>query len=559
MRLSAFALLMATCMPCFALSVPVPVDRNLQDQQQKRMLDQAREQRESLDQQRQTSPAPARRASPDDAAPADGPCMEVRDVEFRGAALVPASLKEQISAQAAGHCLGKVAVARMLDEINDWYVANGYITSHAWLPPQNSADPGHMIIAAVEGRTASVKFSGGDNAANRTARTAFAGMTGNPLNLRDIEQGVEQIERVARDGVQVAVRAAPIEGYSDVVLSGDVSPALHAAFSLDNTGQESTGKDQAGAILSLNNGLGLAEQLSLSATSTMPVDGDRFRRNYGASAVLPVGPWTFSYSGSVGDYAIPFAIDDFTLSYHGHTVSHRVEASRILSRNGRQKTDGFLAFSHYTGNTYLDEFRLDYSSERVAAVQAGINFATRLGSKSYLTLGPKLTQSIPHYTADLSAGGGAPADFRKAALSASLYTQISPRLSWLSSAYGQWSRSPLFGSERVSIGGDTSVRGFRDAYLFGDTGAYLRNELNWTSPAPWGQGNVALTVALDAGRVVPVEGEPRSGGNVVGAALGVSASYRRLNASLSIGTPLWAPTQLNADPFVLSAQLSLAL
>ena len=79
------------------------------------------------------------------------------------------------------------------------------------------------------------------------------------------------------------------------------------------------------------------------------------------------------------------------------------------------------------------------------------------------------------------------------------------------------------------------------------------------SPAPWGQGNVALTVALDAGRVVPVEGEPRSGGNVVGAALGVSASYRRLNASLSIGTPLWAPTQLNADPFVLSAQLSLTL
>ncbi|MEX0631467.1 ShlB/FhaC/HecB family hemolysin secretion/activation protein [Serratia ureilytica] len=55
----------------------------------------------------------------------------------------------------------------------------------------------------------------------------------------------------------------------------------------------------------------------------------------------------------------------------------------------------------------------------------------------------------------------------------------SPSLYYLTSAYGQTSADNLYAGERISIGGQYSVRGFKEQYLTGNRGAYWRNELNW--------------------------------------------------------------------------------
>jgi hemolysin activation/secretion protein len=52
---------------------------------------------------------------------------------------------------------------------------------------------------------------------------------------------------------------------------------------------------------------------------------------------------------------------------------------------------------------------------------------------------------------------------------------------WLTSAYGQWSPDRLYGSERLTLGGESSVRGFKEQYLSGDNGGYWRNELGYSS------------------------------------------------------------------------------
>lgn len=555
----AGALLATVATPALALEPVIanPIDRTLHEQQQQRLLDNARTQRQELGkQQPAAASAPRHRQSAATRLNVDAArCVDVADVTFHGADTLPRSVKLRIHANYSGRCLQQADLDRLLDEVNDWYVEHGYITSHAELPRQN-LDGAVLVVEAVEGKLGRIYFAGNDYTGDQAARLSFPGSPGDVLNLRNIEQGVEQIERVAPTGVKVAIRPAPLEGYSDVVLTGSAAPNVGISLSADNNGAENTGRNEIAAALTLNNTLGFGEQIQFSADTTAPIHADRFRRNFGVNASLPVGYWTFSYSASGGNYAIPLDFYGLALNYHGSSIQHRFTASRTVQRNARSKTDVFASLSHYRGDVYLDEFALQNSSERQSAAQLGISYATRVGSDSYFTAAPVFTQGLAPGSTNLADAGGPNAHFRKAAVSASFYKALTPRVAFLSSAYGQWSPDALYGSERVTVGSDASVRGFRDRYLYGNTGAYWRNQIDWRAPAPSWAGRVTLSAAVDAGRVVPVAGEPLSGGTVLGAALAASTAYRNVAGSVSVGTPLRFPAQLKADPIVVNVKLT---
>ncbi|CAB3743623.1 Hemolysin transporter protein ShlB [Paraburkholderia sediminicola] len=553
------ALLASTASSAFAIEATDPTNHAILDQQQQRLLDQAREQREGLSTREPAAPVAAPRVATSQTLDVLGAqtCLPVEKVGFSGAALLPDDLKYQIALEAAGRCLDNAELAHLLDEVNDWYVQHGYVTSHAWLPTRE-AGSGALVVAVVEGKLSRVYFADGDgrSRADSAARIAFAGTAGEPLNLRDIEQGVDQIDRIVPGGVKAAVRAAPQEGYSDVVLSGQPVRLFNFVAGIDNSGQKSTGRQNFNAAVTVNNALGRAEQLGVSATTTPALHGDRFRRTFGAFATVPFGYWSFGYSGAAGNFAVPLDFSDVKLRYHGSSLQNRFTVTRTVERNAARKIDVFASLSNYVGNSYIEEFQLENGSERTSTAQVGVNFATRVGSKSYFTFSPAFTQGLPFATRDMSGDGGPSAGFRKLAASASLYTQITPSVAFLSSAYAQWAPAALFSSERMVVGGDTSVRGFRDQYLYANTGAYLRNEVDWSMPLPSVGTRVTMTAAIDAGRVVPVSGEPNASGNLVGAAIGASATWKGATASLSVGAPLFAPKRLNADPIVLNVRLS---
>ena len=50
---------------------------------------------------------------------------------------------------------------------------------------------------------------------------------------------------------------------------------------------------------------------------------------------------------------------------------------------------------------------------------------------------------------------------------------------------GQRSEDVLYGPQRISIGGLSSVRGFKEQSLSGDSGGYWRNQLRWRRPVTW--------------------------------------------------------------------------
>src|SRR5205085_918335 len=90
-----------------------------------------------------------------------------------------------------------------------------------------------------------------------TWRTAFPSRAGDVLNLRDLEQGVEQMKRAAFQDVDLQIVPGMQPGESDVIINVKREKPWRVTLSVDDAGAKSTGRLQSAATFSLDNPLGL--------------------------------------------------------------------------------------------------------------------------------------------------------------------------------------------------------------------------------------------------------------------------------------------------------------
>lgn len=123
-------------------------------------------------------------------------------------------------------------------------------------------------------------------------------------------------------------------------------------------------------------------------------------------------------------------------------------------------------------------------------------------------------------------------------MSASFQRPVTDRVWWLTSAYAQWSPDRLHGVEQLSLGGESSVRGFKEQYISGNNGGYLRNELSWSLFSLPYVGTVRAVTALDGGWLHSDRDDPYSSGTLWGAAAGLSTTSGHVSGSFTAGLPL---------------------
>ncbi len=72
-----------------------------------------------------------------------------------------------------------------------------------------------------------------------------------PLGLRDLEQGLDQINRLQSNHAPLDIVPGQAPGSSRIVVSNQAERAFHFGASVDTLGQDSTGENQAGLSTSL--------------------------------------------------------------------------------------------------------------------------------------------------------------------------------------------------------------------------------------------------------------------------------------------------------------------
>ncbi|MFM0434837.1 ShlB/FhaC/HecB family hemolysin secretion/activation protein [Paraburkholderia strydomiana] len=548
----------------------LPLARPVQDPAQL-IIDQQREQAA----QRQLNQAPPSITLPESASqgsldvpldtPVDqiderGPAFPISRITVEGNTVLPRTGVDAIVTPFVGHALGSHRLNVLLKRLTDAFVSSGYITTRAFLGPQN-LESGVLTIRVQVGRISEYtlngkplgkrlkkdeKSAGGGLLTDAGSEWAFPAAPGDPLRLPDIDQGVSQINRLRRNQAEIQILPGQSPGDSVVAISNRPGDRLYYTLGVDNYGSASTGVTRYRAGVEADNLIGLQESISLNFLDSE--DSNAFVGSF----AMPYGRHTFSYTFSDSEYQQ--VIGTSALMY-GRTLSHILGWNYTLDRSqaGITNLDATLSWRR----TDREINNIELNPQHIAVLRIGGNWLRKFvvnDAAGNITLDVGIAQGLPWLEADHDARGigrdDAHSQFTKLDATAS-FTVPLPKLGRVALAYrgtvsGQFTNVALYGSEQLYLGGMDTVRGFRSGEIAGDRGLYSRNEIAWLNVPAWHDGRVEPYIFCDAGKasLVAVPGFP----TLAGAGAGLRAQWlwhrQMLSAEALVGRALTQPAAL---------------
>ncbi|WP_197368163.1 ShlB/FhaC/HecB family hemolysin secretion/activation protein, partial [Ralstonia solanacearum] len=157
------------------------------------------------------------------------------------------------------------------------------------------------------------------------------------LKLSDLEQGVDQINRLRRNQAEVQILPGQAPGGSVIALANQPGDRFRFSAGTDNYGSRATGTTRLRAGIDADNALGFQEAVSLSYIGTRDTNAAI------VSAAVPFGYNTFSYTGSLSEYNS--LIGDTALLY-GRTFGHTFGWNRVIERDQAGRTAFDVTLTH---------------------------------------------------------------------------------------------------------------------------------------------------------------------------------------------------------------------
>ncbi len=468
-----------------AAPTPTPGDTDLIRERQDRLLEEQRRRLEEL------KDLPGKEAAPTaPTAPADTRCFPIKDIELKGADSLSAAEQARLLKPYIGQCLGVSQLNELLKVITDYYLEKGLVTSRAYLPQQDLSG-GHLKVLVVEGRLEGLKGAADSQLSERELAMAFPGQVGALVNLREIEQLVDQLNRLPSNQAQMELAPGKEVGGSEVLVKNSAQKPWRAGLSRSNDGQRSTGEQLWGTTFDWDSPLGLADQLMLRGGHDAMSDHQHTSNNAMLSYNLPWGWWNFSYTYSQSEYRSQAQANGFSFKQTGDSQNHQLRAERVILRDAVSKTSLNAGLAYLRTNNFIEDSKLALSSNRLSEAQFGINHGRRIGG-AFVNLDLGMQNGIGAFDAQDNGhpGPGEPnARYRKYTATLSYLQPFKlwgESFSFSSLMTGQRSEDVLFSPQRTSLGGQSSIRGYKDQSLSGDSGGYWRNDLRWSRPVTLG-------------------------------------------------------------------------
>lgn len=483
-------------------------------------------------------------------------CLPIDDVRVQDAPSIAAVELEQLVAPFEGRCLGLVEFDQVLETVTLAYVDRGLILSRAYLPEQDLTNR-TLEIRVVEGELSAIKINGVDDP--RWARMVFPGLIGQPADIRETEQGLDQIEAMPRWSAELAFTPSDVPGESTLNVTAATSKPTEVRFSSNNRGTEDTGEWISAFALNTTNLFGLNDTWDISLSKSvnphpfaLGYNGDS-NRSASVGLALPYGRWSLGYSYSFSDYelTIPGAID--LINTDGAVRTHTLSADYLWDRNEDTKQVLGVSLVRAENENFIQDVRIDASSRTLTGLKLSYGRSNPLWSGSFdgTVYAEKGLRAFGGENGDSLPDGAPEPQYLLAGFDVDYARRFGPsnRLNWSATVSGQYSADRLYGTQAFSIGGVSTVRGSRTSLASGSSGVVLRNELDYELL----QGRDAFATsgsvyaALDFGRVFAQGDIDIFSEHAVGGAIGVKLrddaysldiSYQEiLSASGNIDTP----------------------
>jgi len=459
---------------------------------------------------------------------------------------------------ASGRCLGTEGINVVMKRVQNAIIARGYVTTRVLSAPQD-LNTGTLTLSVVPGRFREAVFTEADGRHPAIAN-ALPIRSGGLLNLRDIEQGLENLQRVPTVTADIKIAPADGEGaapgQSDLNIDWKQRSPVRASLTLDDAGSQGTGKLQANATLSLDNPLGLNELFYVSAGRGVFNGEGKDTNSWTAHYDVPYGYWLFGATASAYDYSQTVVGAYESYDYSGRSGNAEARVDRLLLRNAKTKLGIYGRGWQRTSKNYIDDTEIEVQRRRTSGWELGLTHKQFIGAATLdATLAYRRGTGAFHalrspeemaqaWDPSLPLEGTSRMKLITADAQLSVPFQLGKqRLRYTAAWRAQWNRTPLSPQDRFAIGGRYTVRGFDgESSLSGERGWTLRNDLSLGIG-----GGQEFYVAADYGRIGGPSAQWQSGRDLAGMALGLRGGWQQLSWDGFVGSALHKPSNFPTD------------
>nr|MBF0223623.1 ShlB/FhaC/HecB family hemolysin secretion/activation protein [Desulfobulbaceae bacterium] len=477
-------------------------------------------------------------------------------IELQNATLLSEKEKGELTKKYLNKAIDFTEINNLLNDILAYYFLKGYISARVYIIPDQNISTGILSLKVMEGIVEEIRLE------NETSRvnlfTAFPFMQGRILNLRDLEQGIDQINRLTSNTASSKLLPGTKDGQSIIIIANEDKSPLSGAFSYNNNGSDSTGKGQVGLSANLDNPLRINDSLGVSINITEPLD-DSFQETipdvtgrYSRSALfnysIPFGYSTFAVGASRSEYVTPINLADGTTAHsEGKSVNKYATFDWRMYRSQTDKLNLFTTLTNKRSDNYFMGSFISTSSRKLVVLDFGIDYSTVLhggfaSGKLTYSSGTKLLNAKQD---SRSQDSSLPkSQFQTVKLNLSYVKPLEVtgvKSNYFANFSGQYSNDVLFGSEQISIGGSYSVRGFHTVSDSSDRGWYLQNTLTFTPDimeSKFGIKDCSVSpfIGYDVGQLLSHYSQENRW--LSGAAVGIGMKYKKLSVNLNYSHPL---------------------
>lgn len=505
--------------------------------------------RRSIDQRAALLSAPSWQAWIEPTA-GETPCFTVHHVRIEADGVLPsrlAGLTDNLG-DFQDACLGVRSIEALRTNLEARLTAWGYVTSSLTVPPQDLS--GRQLWLALHlGRLAQwrVEWPAGAapqqaSPADQPAPNAVRLQAGNVLNLRDIEQALENLGRLPSQAAGFRIEPGVQPGTSVVVIVPSGGARWRGNLATETTDTTDYGPLQTTASLSWDAPLGWSDQLSLMVSlGQRAAGGTRARQSTALlNYSLPWGAHLFSAQWSGTAHQRPIQGGVSTFIEQGSDMQAQLRWQWTAWRSGSARLAAWASASKRLSRTLLEDTELLLRRRDSVSLDAGITVWQRHGcgdqsleveaGKVMRLARDAIFQSVPsqlpntwraQWQWDCSLG-------RPAAEKGAGAWQINGRL------WAQGVRHPTGSIDLVSIGSRWTVRGQDPQDTLSGQGAWVaRHELTSPVQALGPQGAARWFAGIDHGRIRQALGTGQTHQQLTGLATGLRWAWARASGELT--------------------------
>ncbi|WP_224315949.1 ShlB/FhaC/HecB family hemolysin secretion/activation protein [Campylobacter canadensis] len=293
------------------------------------------------------------------------------------------------------------------------------------------------------------------------------------FNIYDFDTAIENLKNGTKE-FSSSIKASSKDGYSDIFITRKIKKLAFIA-SLDNSADKNTGEYKANTHLIINNPFNLNDTLRFSFIKTLLKKSSDKANLYVAGYNIALQNYKLSYSLQYSDNKNMLNDD---LANKSKSLKHKISLSRIIYRNNIDKLSAYVDLNLKDNTNKINDIKLELSSKKYSNIATGINYSSIIFN-GYLFFNLEYQKGLAIF--------GAKKDYDS--LYTSLFNKINTNISYQknyflsennslsfeSNFYASYSKDSLLNADKMLVGDEYSVRGFKQSQAAWDLGFYHNN------------------------------------------------------------------------------------